>query len=132
VSSPGQLADVYAQRAQRLTAALRRGMKRALLLVEKDASQRLSGSGSSTPGAYPIPVRSGNLRRGLGVRRLGDTSGLVFNRSNYARAVHSTGFHAYGNERAPFYEPRPFLSDAIEAVNPTDVVRAELAKAVLT
>jgi hypothetical protein len=128
MASPREVADRYRRRAAGLTAAVRRGIRRALVAVDNEASRNLSGAGK--PGAFPIPVRSGHLRRSGGTRVLSDTSGLVFNRARYARAVHSDGFHAYHNPRAPFYRARPFLAAAVETAAPTDIVQAELRKVV--
>lgn len=135
--TPEQFQALYAQRAAALPAAIRRGTRNVLLAVEREAVKNLSGSGEA--GAYPIPVRSrmekgkrvpgGNLRRSMGVRQESDAVGYVFNRARYAHAVHTTGFHAYGNPRAPFYKARPFLDDAAASVDTGMVFRRGVAAA---
>ncbi len=144
-TNANQVSKRYAERAANLTAAAERGTKRVLLAIERKATDNLSGSGG--PGSYPIPVRSrrewvvgkgavsspgGNLRRSMGVRQLSAASGLVFNRARYARAVHTTGFHAYGNPAAPFYKPRPFLSDAVDQVDTMAIFQREMREAVFS
>lgn len=141
-TNAGQVEKAYFALASAVPGAVERGTRKVLLAIESKASANLSGQGG--PGSYPIPVRSrrewvagrgevstpsGNLRRSLGVRQLGPTSGLVFNRASYAHAVHTSGFHAYGNPAAPFYKPRPFLDDAAKSVRLGDVMRRELARA---
>jgi hypothetical protein len=129
MSSPREVANVFAQRAARLDGALSRGIRRGIVATEQEASKLLSGSADAAPGTYPVPVRRGTLRRGLGARQLTPASGMVFNRAAHARAIHE-GFRPYGNPRAGRIDGRPFLSDAIEAADPTQYVVAELRQTV--
>lgn len=124
--TPEQFQALYAQRAAAIPAAVRRGTRNVLLAVEQKATANLSGSGA--PGSYPIPVRTGNLRRSMGVRQESDTVGYVFNRAVYARAHHE-GFHPYGNKKAKRIPARPFLTNAAEAVDTGMIFRRGFAKA---
>ena len=127
--TPEQFQALYANRASVVDDALRKGTRAVLLSVEKEAVKNLSGSGEA--GSYPIPIRTrrengrtvtgGNLRASMGVRAESNISGYVFNRARYAHAVHTTGFRAYGNPNAPFYRPRPFLDNAVDAVDLEEV-----------
>ena len=124
------LANVFRDRSARLTAALGRGLRRALLAVDIEHSKNLGGSGDAAPGTYPVPIRKGFLQRSRGTRMLGDTDAYVFNRAKYARAIHD-GFQPYGNKRAARVGGRPYLSDAVEKAKPADFVLAALRKEVL-
>lgn len=136
------IAARYAARARALDGAARKAATRIVLHVEAGAVRRTSGTGAA--GEYPIPIRSrverapgkgaftavgGNLRRSIGSKVTGPTSGMVFSSARYAHAVHTSGFHAYGNKRAPFYKPRPFILDAARNVNGASIMRTELRKA---
>lgn len=135
--TPEAFQALYAQRAAALPEAIRRGTRNVLLAVERQATKNLTGTGEA--GAYPIPVRSriengkrtpgGNLRRSMGVRQESDVVGYVFNRARYAHAVHTSGFHAYGNPHAPFYKGRPFLDDAADQVDTGLIFRRGVARA---
>lgn len=118
------------RRARGLNAALARGVRKALLAVNIEASKLLSGSAAAEPGTYPVPIRSGHLHGGLGVRQLNAASGLVFNRAKYARAIHE-GFTPYGNKKAKRVAARPFLADAVEKADPQEYVFQALRQAVL-
>jgi hypothetical protein len=50
---------------------------------------------------------------------------VVFNDTPYARAVHE-GFHAYGNPNAPYYAPRRFLTDAVDAIDAAERLQQAL------
>lgn len=122
MSSAREVADLYARRDARLSGALGRGMRRALIAVDIEHSKNLSGSGAGAAGAYPVPIRKGHLSRSRGSKMVGETSGFVFNRAEYAHAIH--------NGKAPQYGGRPFLADAVEQANPTQYVIAALRSAV--
>lgn len=127
-TNAAQVAQAYAERAARWDGALQRAMRRALVAVEGAAVDRLSGSGA--PGSYPIPVRTGFLRRALGSRIVSPSEGLVFNTANYAWALH-TGDIAVGHRGAgrKKVEPRPFLQDAVNDVLPADMVFRDMEAA---
>jgi len=71
--------------------------------------------GGSAPGDYPIPVRSGKFRGAFGIR-VSDRSAVVFNDSNYARAIHE-GYQPYGNPHARPIPARPYFSDAFDRLD---------------
>ena len=91
--------------------------------VDRGMVKNLSGSGGA--GEYPVPRRTGHLARSSGhsVRR---RQAVVWNAARYARAVHD-GFRAYGNPNAPYYGPRPFLSEAVASVDPVQRLQQALA-----
>lgn len=95
-----------------LIPAAREAMLRSLAIqAERSATRLAGGPGTDAPGAYPIPIRTGTLRRGMRFRVQKD-SAIVFNSVAYARAVHD-GYQPYGNPRAHAIPARPYFSDAI-------------------
>lgn len=106
-----------AKQGRDLTPALRRFNQRIAILVEQGAEKRLRGGGGAAPGAYPVPIRTGFLRRSL-ASQSDDTSATIFNTAEYAGSVHA-GYRPYGNSRATPIPARPFLADALED---TDIV----------
>lgn len=127
--TPEQFNALYASRAAKLPAAVRRGTRNVLLAVERAAVKRLSGPGSAAPGSYPVPIRTGNLRRSMGVRQDTDMSGYVFNRALYANAIHS-GMTPYNNPHAKkSYRGRRFLDDAVAATDTMHVFRRTVVRA---
>ncbi len=90
----------------------RLALLRGLAIQTVRAATRLTGGpGTAKPGAYPIPIRTGTLRRGHNFQVQGDTV-VVFNDTVYARANHD-GFRPYGNPRAHVIPGRPFYDDAL-------------------
>lgn len=124
----------YAETAakfDRWAAAIASGVASAMrditIGVEREAVKRLTG-GSKPPGSYPVPVRTGFLRRSMG-SRYNTESGIVYNTAIYARAIHE-GFSPYGNPRVAYpIGARPYMTDAVAAVDPTVVVEDALNKA---
>ncbi len=70
--------------------------------IERHQVQLLSGAGDSEAGAYPVPIRTGTLRRSAGSDSLGLNRAVVFNTAEYAGRVHAE---------------RPFLQDAVDRVD---------------
>lgn len=124
--TPEAFQALYAKRAAALPKAIRRGTRNVLLTVERQAVKNLSGAGA--PGSYPVPIRTGNLRRSMGVRQESETVGYVFNRARHARAIHA-GFKPYGNPHAHVIPARPFLDDAAASVDTGMVFRRGVAAA---
>ena len=124
--TPEALSALYLTRAAALKTAVPRATASVLFTVQREASKRLAGHGE--PGSYPIPIRTGHLRRSMGSRRDSDYSGYVFNRARYARAHHD-GFRPYNNPHASPIPARPFLTDAVAAVDAGLVFRKHIAKA---
>ena len=110
----GQIPPRLRRRAEATPGAVRAALRRIGELTERGMNRNLSGGG--TPGAYPVPRRSGHLARSGGMQ-LGDRAVVIFNTAQYAGAVHD-GFRAFGNPNAPFYPARPFLVDAAMQVDP--------------
>lgn len=118
VTNARQLEQRFAARAIRWREAVARGVRKATIAVERAAAQRLTGSGA--PMSYPIPVRTGYLRRSLGVRVL-ETEGMVFNVAEYAWAIHE------GRKDIPkLNKRRPFLEDALKDADPGLVIQTEV------
>lgn len=100
-----------------------RFMQRIAVLVEQNSTKRLAGSGA--PGAYPVPIRTGFLRRSMGSES-DATSATVFNTAEYAGAIHA-GYRPYGNPKANAIAARPFLADGTEETD----IQGELNDALL-
>lgn len=122
-----RVARTYRNLAEATIDGAKRGTRRAALLVETRASELISGPGTAAPGTYPVPIISGQLRRMLGVRVISDRAAMVFNRAVHALPVHD-GYVHHINGRT--YKGRPFLTDAVEQVNPTNVVTMAIRRAV--
>lgn len=75
----------------------------------------MKGPGSAKAGAYPIPIRTGTLRRGVGFK-VDDDSAFVYNTSVYARAIHD-GFRPYGNPHARPIPARPYFDDMLDKLD---------------
>lgn len=121
-----QLPERMRARAGGVDGAVRQFLADVTAAVERGAKERVAGSGA--PGGYPVPRQSTTLWRSFGVdapRQTGNGwAAVVFNDARndgkpYARAVHE-GFHAFGNPNAPYYGPRPFLTDAAAAADPAE------------
>lgn len=124
--------------------AIRRGLTRSAKGIYDDAFRWLSGAGSVyetrtskktgkeyrkkvasiLPGQYPVPVRTGHLRRMLRWLRPGAsksaegvtfTAGpfesVVFNAAVYSEVIHD------GTGTSARHGPRPFLTDALKRFN---------------
>lgn len=122
------VARVYAERATRWTNTLARAMRKAVTAVEVHAVDLLSGSGA--PGSYPVPVRTGNLRRAMGSKVTSQTSGIIFNDAGYARAIHSghlaVGYKGRGRKSV---KARPFLDDALKNAQPGRIITQMMSAA---
>lgn len=130
-SNAGELAAKYRDLEVRLSAALQRGLLAAMSKVEELAQANLSGSGA--PFTYPVPVRTGNLRGQLNAEPITTTAVEVFDTADYARAVHDGVFTQWagrGKTRIVDKPARPFLTDALAAADPTQIVVAELERTV--
>ncbi len=118
VTDARKVAGIFAARAVRWREAVSRGVRKATIAVDRAAAKRLSGSGA--PMSYPIPVRTGFLRRSQGLQVTTD-SGMVFNTADYAWAIHE------GRKDIPkLNKRRPFLEDALKDANPGLVIQAEV------
>lgn len=114
--------------AEGIPGAIRRGLERVAKGIHRDAYIWLSGPGakaSGTPGGgYPIPVRTGNLRRLLDWLRPGEsktgpagtfTAGqnevVVYDSAEYAHVIHE------GRGSSAKFGPRKYLDDALARFN---------------
>jgi hypothetical protein len=125
-TNAGAVARAYRKRMSQWAAGLRAGLRRIALEVERRQVDNLSGGGTSPAGSYPVPIRSGNLRRSTGFR-VEPLVAFVFNTALYARAIHN-GFVPYGNGRNSKMRAREFLLDAGKATNQGAIMRFELAR----
>lgn len=122
-TNAADLRDAYVLMGRRMDDALRKGMRRLVLNVEQQAVKRLTGAGA--PRSYPVPQPSGVLRRSMGVRIAGPLLGFVFNRAEYAKAIHD-GFFPHGNKKAPWVMGRRFMDDAVDAVDGNAIMQTAL------
>jgi len=93
------------------------GLKQWVIKAHRAALSLLSGSGSDAPGNYPVPVRTGHLRRSEdyilpGYSKHGESAGklegMLINTSNYAHIIHE------GNGMQARHGARPWQVDAFE------------------
>lgn len=128
-----ETAAAIARKAAGIAGAVGQGMRSALLATESEAVKNLSGSNSDAPYAYPVPARTGNLRRNRTVQQPSPGLGLINFDSDYAYAVHSgkvTEFAGRGKTRQVQRAARPFAQDAIDKVDPPHFVIDAVAQQV--
>ena len=118
-----QTADALRAKREQIASAVSTDLRSTLLAVEREAVKRLSGSNGDAPGAYPVPVRTGELRRDRTVQQPSPGVGLIFFNAAYANAIETgenvTQWAGRGKTRRVSREPRPFAQDAIDAVVPS-------------
>lgn len=117
--------------------ATSKGLARWALLAHREAHKLLSGSGKPAPGSYPVPVRSGHLRRSEdyvlpgrskhGITA-GDSEAWLVNSAEYARPIHD----GTGTQRR--FGRRRFMADAIENTRKDGLngISEHIRKALLT
>ncbi len=125
-TNAAELQQRYVLMGRSMDAALRTGMRRLVLTVEREGAKRLRG-GDSKPRSYPVPMPTGVLHRSMGTRIAGPMLGFVFNRAEYASAIHS-GFFPYGNKKAPWVMGRRFMDDAVDAVDGGEIMQRSLCE----
>jgi hypothetical protein len=126
---------------------IERGLKKVVRGVHRVAMDFLNGPGSfSAPttgkrkvkvtlpgGGYPVPVRTGNLKRLLDFLDPGKSKGgfsagpleaLVYNSAEYARVIHD------GRGSSAKYGPREYLTDALARFNQGSAIAAVLGNEV--
>lgn len=109
--------------AEGVEPAVRRGLRRIGIAVERQASKNTSGQGG--PGAYPIPRRTGFLNRSISGPILTRDSVAVESTAAYSAAI-TFGFHAFGNRNAPYYPGRPYMFLAAQSVDAPAILLEEL------
>lgn len=128
-SNAAAIADNMDRRLATATTAIREGVAKGALAIESAATLNLTGSGE--PYSYPVPVRSGTLRRGMGVEQPQAVLAIIFNGVEYAHAVHSGNVNEWRSHYAGPSDdysmtvsrpPRPFLDDAAESTPWADIV----------
>ena len=119
----GELAKAYRGRAQRFPEAIKAGLRRIMVLVQRGADQKLSGGGAAWE--YPVPRRSGALARGL-YGTLGDDYAEIGNIAPHAWSIHSGNNPAW---HSPPAIARPFLDDAAASVDHLAEMQSALAGA---
>lgn len=113
-----------------LDAALDRAMRLSLNALERNAVRRLSGSGAAW--TYPVPVRTGNLRRSLARRQPSALEGLVVNTAAYAWAIHEGEIPVRtpgGGHTMRRFTRRPYMDDAATDTDVYPIFERELGRA---
>lgn len=124
-SNADQLAKRYGARAAAIIGAIRASLRKAALAVERAMVKRLSGSGA--PWSYPVPVRTGFLRRSTFVQTPGDALAVVGNSAAYANAIHTGEVSTWagrGKHKMQQRQARPYLDDAVKDADPAAIVSA--------
>jgi hypothetical protein len=129
--------DGLGQLAAGLPGAVRLGLERSAIGIERIAFAFLAGAGSKesnvAAGGYPVPVRTGDLRRHLdwlkpgesksgpaGTITAGQNEVIVYNSELYANVIHE------GIGSSAKFGPRKFLTDALERFNADDRIKANI------
>lgn len=109
--------------------AVRVGVLTAAVKIDRAAIGNLTGAGE--PYAYPVPVRTGNLRASERIEQPQPALAIMFNVAEYAWSVHSGNVNEWRSHYAGKGDtdtmlvsrrPRPFLDDAVKAVPYADIV----------
>lgn len=123
-----QLSAKWQARKAALDKAKREGLRNAAILVEREQIKNLSGNGEA--GSYPVPVRTGNLRRGAFFDVAHSGFAVVGNTTAYAMPVHSGDLTT--KDGLEYSVPaRPFLDDAADAVDVVEVMAIPIRREVL-
>lgn len=109
----GGLVAIWARDISMFDAVLTRGIRDAAILVDNQQVKNLSGSKSDPFGAYPVPVRTGTLRRGHFFEVPTRTMAIVSNTTEYAVDIHAS---------------RPFLTRAADEVDISGTIERRLAE----
>ncbi|WP_305046330.1 hypothetical protein [Geoalkalibacter sp.] len=131
------LIDDLGDMASQAPAALRKGLRRIAEGAHRHAFDWLSGAGAQASGVaaggYPVPVRTGHLRRSLDfigpgetraaggeVWRTGDLEAVLFDSAAYSGAIHD------GTGSSRKFGPRAFLVDGVESFDRAEGIVAVL------
>jgi len=108
-------------------AAFDRGLTKWIVAAHRKSLDLLGGGGSDAPGSYPVPIHTGNLRRGEdyiapGESKHGISAGsgmaVLVNTAAYATSIHN-GNRVTRSGTRYMVRPRPFQIDAVEATRET-------------
>lgn len=111
-------------RAGRVRQSLHNGLMALLVEVNRKAIENLSGTGES--GSYPVPVRTGNLRRSENWYMTSDLTGYV--QAGDANTPYAVPIHE-GEGSSAKYGARPFVDDAVDQTEPADFMVPALEEA---
>lgn len=111
------------QRAERFTAAVHKALQTLVIGINRLQVQNLSGSGAAKPGSYPIPVRSGNLRRSADWGFLDPQTAFVT--AGGAHAPYGIQVHE-GLGSSGRYGRRPFQDLAVKDTDVAGVISGTL------
>lgn len=123
ITNAAAIAARMQARARKLESAVTRGLRKIVTQVDREQIKRLGGSNALAPGAYPVPARTGHLRRETFFEMRSDTLAVAGNSARYAATIHEGKF---SSEK---YGPRPFLTDAVLAVDAGEIMAVEVRKA---
>ena len=107
-------------------------MRKSLIALDRESVKLLSGHGD--PWTYPVPVRSGNLRRSQRTQQPSPVLGFVLNVAGYARAIHS-GLISVGRgpgRKTKQFRARPWLIDAAERADVPGIFKRTFDDGLLT
>lgn len=102
--------------------AVTRGLRKVASRVSREQIKRLSGA-KRPRGRYPVPSDTGHLLGEYLLDVSNERFALVGNTATYALTVHE----GLGSSRK--FGRRPFLEDAINAVDSSEIMAAEVRKA---
>lgn len=123
---------VFRARAEHWDRLLDISMRKSLIALDREAAKLLSGSGDAW--TYPVPIRSGNLRRGQRTQQPSPVLGFVLNVTSYARAIH-TGLISVGRgagRKMKQFRARPWLTDAAERADVPGIFKRTFDDGLLT
>jgi hypothetical protein len=110
-SNFGRFASGALRVARQLDGVARKALRNVLIKVNRGQVEKLSGGGDAAPGDYPVPIRTGHLRRSAGFELHSNHRGAVFNTAAYAGAIHKN---------------RTFIDDPVAEVNPAKEYAAQV------
>lgn len=124
----GDAAERFRARARGFMAAVHKALQRVVIEVNREQVANLSGSGAGEAGSYPIPVRTGNLRRSADWGFLDEQTAFVT--AGGAQAPYAFQVHE-GLGTSSRYGRRPFQDRAAQDTDVAaiigDTLEAELA-----
>lgn len=124
ITNATSAANRIAEYLRKMDGAVYAGLKKIAAAAERAQLKNLKGHHSAEPGSYPVPNRTGHLFREAFFEMTGATTAVVGNKASYALAVHD----AEGGSSSATYGPRPFVTDAVDAVDAGEIMATELRK----